>query len=156
MKKLIASILLFTLAAPSFSATTESVQLKTQVPRRVSISIAPVSVASALVLSTNQTNLKVAKMTAMSNSRTGFKVTFTSANLGKLKRVSGEEVFPYSMKFGGRSVGLTTVSGTTFNINQTRPITMSRNISVSYVGKPAESMVEGTYSDTITLTIAAR
>lgn len=42
MKKLIASILFFTLATPVFSARS------TQFPRRVSISIAPVSVASAL------------------------------------------------------------------------------------------------------------
>jgi hypothetical protein len=156
MKKFIASILFFTVATPSFSATSGIFLLRTQVPRRVSISIAPVSVASALDLSTTQTNLKVANATAMSNSKTGFKVTFTSANLGKLKRVTGAEVFPYSMKVGGLDVGLTTASGTTFNVDQTAPVTVSRDITISYTGKPAETMVEGTYLDTVTLTIAAR
>lgn len=92
----------------------------------------------------------------MSNSRTGFKVTFTSSNLGKLKRVSGAEVFPYTMKVGGLDVGLTTASGTTFNVDQTGPMTISRDITISYTGKSAETMVEGTYLDTVTLTIAAR
>lgn len=156
MKTLIASILFFAISLPSFSATTGIVLLRTKVPVRVSISLAPVSVASALDLSTTQTNLKVASATAMSNSRTGFKVTFTSANLGKLKRMSGAEVFPYTMKVGGSDVGLATASGTTFNVDQSAPMTISRDITISYVGKSAETMVEGTYMDTVTLTIAAR
>lgn len=156
MKKTIASILFLTLVTPAFSATSGFFLLRTEVPRKVSITIAAVSVASALDLSTTQSNLKVANATAMSNSSTGFKVTFTSANLGKLKRVTGSEVFPYTMKVGGLNVGLSTASGTTFNINQTQPTTISRDITISYTGKPLETMIEGTYLDTITLTIAAR
>jgi hypothetical protein len=156
MKKLIASILLLLLSAPAFSATSGFFLLRTEVPRRVSISVLSASVASSLDLSMTQTNLKVAKAKAMSNSRTGFKVTFTSANLGSLRRVNGAEVFPYSMKFGGLNVGLSTVSGTTFNIDQTAPMTLSRNITISYTGKSVETMMEGTYLDTVTLTIAAR
>ena len=92
----------------------------------------------------------------MSNSKTGFKVTFTSANRGNLKRISGAEVFPYSMKVDGQDVGLNTATGTTFNIDQTAPMTISRDITISYTGKPVETMLEGTYLDTVTLTIAAR
>lgn len=156
MKKIISTILLFALSAPAFSATSGFFLLQTQVPRKVSISILPYSVASALDLSTTQTNLKVANATAKSNSKTGFKVTFTSANLGNLKRVSGAEVFPYSMKVDGLDVGLSTAMGTTFLIDQTQPETISRDITISYTGKSAETMVEGTYMDTVTLTIAAR
>ena len=156
MKKLVTSILLFVLSAPAFSATSGFFLLRTQVPRRVSISVLPSAVASALDLSTTQINLKVANATAMSNSKTGFKVTFTSANRGNLKRISGAEVFPYSMKVDGLDVGLSTATGTTFNIDQTAPMTISRDITISYTGKPVETMLEGTYLDTVTLTIAAR
>lgn len=156
MKKLITTILLFILSTPAMSATSGFFLLRTEVPRRVSISILPASVASSLDLSTTQTNLKVANATAKSNSRTGFKVTFTSANLGNLRRVSGNEVFPYSMKVDGLDVGLSTASGTTFNVDQTAPMTISRDITISYTGKPLETMMEGTYLDTVTLTIAAR
>ena len=156
MKKLIAAIIFLILSIPAFSATNGIVLLTADVPIKVSLTINPVSVASSLDLSTTQTNLKVASATARSNSRTGFSVTFTSANLGKLKRVSGAEVFPYTMKVGGLNVGLSTASGTVFNIDQTSPMTLTRDITISYTGVAAETMVEGTYLDTVTLTIAAR
>ena len=156
MKKLITSIIFLGLSIPAFSATNGIVLLRSDVPVKVSITVNPVSVASSLDLSTTQTNLKVASATAMSNSRTGFRVTFTSANLGKLKRVSGAEVFPYTMKVAGLNVGLSTASGTAFNIDQTSPMTLTRDITISYTGVAAEAMVEGTYLDTVTLTIAAR
>lgn len=155
MKKLVTSIFLFVISSSAFSATTGTLLIQSIIPRRVSILVAPVAVASSLDLTTTQTNLKVAAVTERSNSRTGYKVTIKSANLGKLKREDGAEVFSYTMKLDGSTVGLSSAAGTSFNRSQTSPVTVNRNITISYTGKAVETMIEGTYSDTVTLDIAA-
>ncbi len=156
MKTIITAIYLLTLSTETFSATTGTLLLQAINPRRVSIEVTPVAVASSLDLTTTQTNLKVATIVEKSNSKTGYKVTVTSANLGKLKRENGAEVFTYTMKLDGSNVNLNTAAGTVFTRTQTMPVTVSRNLTISYAGKSVETMIEGTYSDTVTLDIAAR
>lgn len=156
MKTIITAIYLLALSTETFSATTGSLLLQANNPRKISIDVTPVAVASSLDLTTTQTNLKVATIVEKSNSKTGYKVTITSANLGKLKREDGAEVFTYTMKLDGSNVSLSTAAGTVFTRSQTVPVTVSRNITISYTGKSVETMIEGTYSDTVTLDIAAR
>jgi hypothetical protein len=83
-------------------------------------------------------------------------VTITSANLGKLKRTDGAEVFPYSLKYDGTALNLSTSAGTTYERWHIFYVNILRNLTISYTGKPAEQMVAGTYTDTITFEIAAR
>lgn len=156
MKKIITSIYLLALTTDLFAATTGALLLQANNPRRISIGVTPISVASALDLTTTQSNLKVATIVEKSNSKTGYKVTIKSANLGKLKREDGAEVFNYTMKLDGSTVALNTAAGTVFTRSQSTPITVSRNLTISYTGKAVETMIEGTYSDTVTLDIAAR
>lgn len=151
--------LLFTLifSLPAFSAVTGSSLLQGKVSSRVSIEVFPEAIATALDLSTTQSDLKVASYREKSNAiLSGYRVTITSANLGKLKRTDGADVFPYTLKYDGTTLNLSTTSGTTYERWHIFPVSLLRNLTISYTGKPAEQMVVGTYTDTITFEIAAR
>ena len=105
--------------------------------------------------SASQTDLKVATVNEQSNSKTGYKVTVTSANLSKLKRTDGPEVFAYTMKYNGSAVALTSAAGTTVTSASTNA-NVNKDVSITYAGIAPELMVEGTYNDVVTFTIAAQ
>ena len=156
MKKSLAITALIALTTSSaFSATTGTLLLQGVVAKKVAIVVTPQAVASALDLETSQTDLKVATVNEQSNSKTGYKVTITSANLGKLKRTDGAEVFAYTIKYGGSAVGLSTAAGTSFTTATAAAVNVNKDLNLSYSGIAAESMVEGTYADTLTLNIAS-
>ncbi|MBC7427956.1 MAG: fimbrial protein [Bacteriovorax sp.] len=155
MKKLIAATVLFALNTSSFAATSGTLLLQGIVAQKVSVAVTPVAVASALDLSTTQADLKVGSVNVQSNSKSGYKLTITSANMGKLKRTDGAEVFAYTLKYGGSAVGLSTASGTVFTDSSASIINVNKDLNVSYTGVAAETMIEGTYQDTLTLNIAA-
>lgn len=156
MKKFLAITALLTLGiSQSYAATSGTLILQGVVPNKISILVTPVAVASALNLETTQTDLKVATVNERSNSKTGYKVTISSSNLGKLKRTDGPEVVSYTMKYGGSAVGLSTSAGTVFTSTATTSVNVNKDVAISYTGTAAESMIEGTYSDTITLNIAS-
>lgn len=149
----IVSSLIFSIAA--FTATSGTLILSGAVPRVVSITVTPAAVASALDMSVTQTNLKIGVVNERSNSKTGYKATVKSANLGKLKRTDGLEVFPYSLKISGENINLSTAAGSDYFFYNTQLYDTNRDMFISYTGKPAEQMTEGTYQDTLTFTISA-
>jgi hypothetical protein len=156
MKKFIAASALFALATTSaFAATTGTLVLQGIVAQKVSVAVTAAAVASALDLSASQTDLKVGSVNVQSNSKTGYKLTISSANSGKLKRTDGAEVFAYSLKYAGSAVGLSTAAGTTITNSSGSVVNVNNDLNVSYTGAAAETMVEGTYQDTLTLSIAA-
>lgn len=156
MKKLLIATSLLTLTTTSFAATSGSLLLQGIVAKKVSIVVTPTAVASALVLETSQTDLKVATAVEQSNSSAGYKVTVSSANLGKLKRTDGSEVFSYTLKYGGAAVGLSTAAGSVVtNSSSASVVNVSKDMAISYTGVAAETMVEGTYADTLTVNIAS-
>lgn len=156
MKRLLAVTALLTLTTTSaFSATTGSLLLQGIVAKKVAIVVTAAGAASALDLETTQADLKVATVNEQSNSKTGYKVTITSAQLGKLKRTDGAEVFSYTLKYGGSAVGLSTAAGTTFTNSSAASVNVNKDLNISYTGVAGESMVEGTYTDTLTLNIAS-
>jgi hypothetical protein len=154
-KSLVVTALIALSTSPAFSATTGTLLLQGVVAKKVAIVVTAAAVASALDLETSQTDLKVATVNEQSNSKTGYKVTIASTNLGKLKRTDGAEVFAYTLKYGGSNVGLTTAAGTTFTTSSAASVNVNKDLNVSYSGVAAESMVEGTYADTLTLNIAS-
>lgn len=156
MKKLLsATALLVLTTSAAFSATTGTLILQGVVAKKVAIVVTAQSVASALDLETSQVDLKVATVNEQSNSKTGYKVTITSANLGKLKRTDGAEVFSYTMKYAGAAVGLSTAAGTIFTNSSAAAVNINKDLAISYSGVAAETMVEGSYADVLTLNIAA-
>lgn len=156
MKRFLAVTALLTITSTSvFAAASGTLLLQGVVAKKVSIVVTAQGVASALDLETSQTDLKVATVNEKSNSSTGYKVTITSANLGKLKRASGSEVFSYSLKYGGAAVALSTAAGSVFTNTASAAVNVNKDLAVSYTGIANEAMVEGTYSDTLTLNIAS-
>lgn len=155
MKNIFLASALFVLSVSSFAATTGTLLLQGVVAQKISIAVTPKSAASALDLSSSQTDLEVASVNEKSNSKTGYKVTISSQNLGKLKRTDGADVFAYSLKYNGAAVSLNSSSGTTFSNSSASSVNVDKSVTISYNGAAAESMVEGTYADTVTFTIAA-
>lgn len=154
MKKLV-TLLALTTVLSAQAATTGNLLLQGVVTKKLSILVTPNSVASSLNLEVTQTDLVVASVNERSNSNTGYKVKVTSSNLGKLKRSGGTEVVSYSLKYGTNSVDLSTISGQTFNNAGAAVANVNRDVKVSYTGTPAESLVEGTYADSVTFEISA-
>jgi len=140
------------------AATTGVLQLQGVVPAVLSISVSAQPVATNLDLATNQTNLLVGSVTESSNSNTGYKISVSSLNDGNLKRSGGAQTFGYTFKYDGNSINLAG-SSTTPAVAKTQLVagsySVSSNVTVSYIGVAASSMVAGTYQDTLTFEIAA-
>lgn len=149
-------LILATLAFSSitFAATSGTLLLQGVVAKKLSITVSPETASAALDLTTSQTNLKVASVNEKSNSKSGYSVTISSTNHGNLKRADGPEVFAYTMKYGGSAVNLS-AAGTSFNHTESSSVNIDKDLAISYTGATAESMVEGTYTDTLTLNISA-
>ncbi|MFA6236744.1 MAG: fimbrial protein [Bacteriovorax sp.] len=155
MKRLFIATAILALSTSSFAATTGTLLLQGVVAQKISLAVTPESAASALDLAVSQTDLVVASVNEKSNSKTGYKVTITSANLSKLKRTDGPDLFAYTMKYDGSAVSLTTIAGTTITDSAANSVNLNKSVSISYTGVAEELMVEGTYNDTVTFTIAA-
>jgi hypothetical protein len=142
------------ISSTTFANTSGTLLLQGVVAQKLSIAVSPVTASSALDLTASPTDLKVASVNEKSNSKTGYKVTISSTNSGNLKRTDGADVFSYTMKYGGAAVALST-GGTTFSQMSAASVNVNKDLAISYTGIAAESMVEGTYTDTLTLNIAA-
>lgn len=149
-------IIIFSLA--SQAATTGQLLLQGVVPAVLAISVSPQPIATALDLTTTQTDLFVGSVTEQSNSNTGYKITVSSLNDGSLLRSGGAETFNYTFKYDGQSINLVGSSNTPVtakNQGTGGSYNTSSDVTVSYTGVAAASMVAGTYQDTLTLEISA-
>jgi hypothetical protein len=153
MKKIFAIGLALTTSA-AIASTSGTLLLKGTVPRSISILVTAESIAANLPLNTTQSNTKVAVVNEKSNSNTGYKVSVSSANQGKLVHQSvSSSTVNYTLRYNASSVNL--ASGQTFTYATGGLANVNRNVDISYTGVPHESLVEGQYSDTVTFTIAA-
>lgn len=152
MKKLLTLAALIT--TTSFAATTGTLLLKGTVPRIVNITVTPETIAANLPLDTTQSNTKVATVNEQSNSNTGYKVTIASANAGKLvhSTVSSSSI-AYTIRYNNQSMNLSGQQQVTYS--SAASVNANRNVEISYTGVPHENLIEGTYQDTVTFTIAA-
>lgn len=154
MKKFFAVALLTTMTSSAFAATSGTLLLKGIVPRLVNITVTAETVAANLPLETTQSNTKVATVNEQSNSNTGYKVTVSSANAGKLvhSTVSSSSV-AYTARYNNSAMNL--ASAQTVTYSSSASVNANRNFDISYTGVPHENLIEGNYQDTITFTIAA-
>lgn len=149
MKKIITAALL-TMSTLSFAATTATLQLKGTIAQVLDISIIAEGVATSLNLTQNASNIKVATLTEKSNSNTGYKVTVSSLNNGKLK--NGSALFPYTLGYNSQQLNLNSPQTQTYSVGA---YSVSKDVSISYTGIAQEALVAGDYTDTVTFTIAA-
>jgi hypothetical protein len=149
MKKFL-TVTLLTMSTVSFAATTATLQLKGTIQQILDISIAADANATTLNLTQNAANLKVATLTEKSNSNTGYKVTVSSANSGKLK--NGTNQFSYTLGYNSQQLNLTSPQSQTYAAGA---YNVAKDVTISYTGIAQESLVAGDYTDTVTFTIAA-
>lgn len=142
-----------TYSSLSYAATTGSLQLRGNVPDILSIEVNAKADATNLDLQNDQTDLKIASVLERSNSSTGYTLTIDSANDGQLVRNGGSETFTYSMKYDGSSVDLS--SSDSFNNSASAAVAVNKDVTISYTGQDADTMIAGDYEDTVTFSIAA-
>jgi hypothetical protein len=151
VKKLFIGLTLASLSLSAVAGTTATLLLKGTIAPQLNISVAPEATASALDLTTTQSSTKVATVQEKSNSSSGYKVTISSQNLGVLK--NNTHSFVYVLAYNGSALNL--ASPITQTQNSSAAVTVNKNVNISYTGVPADQLVAGDYTDTITFTIAA-
>lgn len=151
MIKIIIGILISSVA---FAATTGTLLLSGNIAPTVSISVTGVGQHNNLDFTTTATDFHVANVLEKSNVSTGYKVTIASANAGQLKNGSAGQI-AYTAKYNGTSFSLSTTPVTVTNVtSQTNVANSLKQVSISFSGIAAESVMSGTYSDTLTFTIS--
>lgn len=154
MKKLLALTLASLTISSAFAATSGTLLLRGTVPRLLEITVTPESIASTLPLDTTQANVLVAVVNEKANSKTGYQVSISSANQGKLVHESvNSSSVNYALRYNGSAVDLST--GQTFTYSGAGANNNNRNVDISYTGVAYDLLIEGDYSDTVTFTIAA-
>jgi hypothetical protein len=154
MKNLFALTLAVMTTGSAMAATTGTLLLRGTVPRLLEITVSPEAIASTLPLDTTQSNTLVAVVNEKSNSKTGYNVSISSANLGKLVHESEtSSVVNYNLSYDGNAVDL--AAGDVFTYSGAGANNNNRNVNISYTGIDHDLLIEGDYSDTVTFTIAA-
>lgn len=138
----------------TLAATSGNLLLKGIVPEELSITVTPETIAASLPLDTTQADTKVATINEKSNSNTGYKVSISSSNLGNLvhESVSSSSI-AYTLKYDSTTVDL--ANGDDFTFNSAASVDTNKDVEISYTGVPHASLIEGSYSDTVTFTISA-
>lgn len=149
-------LLVLMLSSVSDAATTGSLSLSGAVTEGISIVVdSSNGNAAALDLSTSQSTLNIATITENSNSSTGYTISAKSTNAGKLKHSSLSDNVPYTIKYAGGAAVTLTTSDQVVKTQSTGGVYtgVSSPVTIQYTGSSGISA--GTYSDTITFTIAA-
>lgn len=143
----------FLVSLSALAATTGTLQLQGIVGTTFSISVASQTGAMNLDILNGESAKLVGIATETTNNSAGYKVTMSSANGGELKNGSLDFV-QYKVSYnGGTAVTPTLLAATVKTSSVPQPAGVSSNITVTFTGKP--TALAGTYSDTLTLTIAA-
>lgn len=144
----------------TISAATEgTLLLQGTVPAVLEITVTPESgVNDALDLSADITDLKVATVLERSNKKAGYTVTLSSANNGVFQNTDTtyDYSLDYTLAYDGSEIDLSSGSAEITNESvKTTGAGTSKNVTISYNGE-ADFPYEGTYTDTLTFTIAAK
>lgn len=143
---LLSLLLLF--SSPTLAAQTGQVQISGIIPQAVSIVVTPIA-GTPLDLTQPAINIPVATVREVSNAPGGYTVTLTSQTGGKL---GGS--LTYTARYDGLTVTLQTTPQTVATQGvQSSPVNILKTLDVSH---PAgNSLLAGTYQDTLTFTISA-
>lgn len=154
MKKISLIITSLLFSAGLLASTTGTLVLNGIVPQIVSITVTPEPIAANLPLDVTQNQTKVATVNEISNSNTGYSVSISSGNQGALvhESVSSSQIV-YSLRYDGNSVDLS--SGQTFTYSASASVDVNRDVDISYTGVDHSLLIQGSYTDTVTFTIAA-
>ncbi|MES2527064.1 MAG: fimbrial protein [Bdellovibrionota bacterium] len=154
--KFITLAVLASLSLSAFSATSDDLKLKGKVPKKLSIKVTQLQIATDLDLEASPNDMVIASVEENSNSNVGYKISAQSLNGGVLKNpAAGSVPVSYSLSYDG--IGFTlpaTGSVEVKNEGTSGVYNTSSDIGITYVGADHETRVEGSYTDTVTFTIA--
>jgi hypothetical protein len=137
------------------AATTGQIVLSGSVAAATAITVTGAAGYNTLDLSTSQTDLVVADIVEINNTSLGYKVTMASANSGALKNGAVGSL-TYTAKYNGTAATLSSTAVVVTNAAASSTVVnSSKQLKISYTGAPANSMMVGNYTDTLTFTIAA-
>ena len=159
---LVTSAMMAMAGMPAVAATTGSLALSGTAPGILEITVTGVTGYQALALSTDVTDLKIATVVEKSNKYGGYTVLVESSNAvanvtgpSLDSAVTGEKL-SYSLKYDSAAVAFTTGSSLiTDSASKTPKAGTSKEMTISFAGADA-NLAEGTYTDTLTFTIAAK
>lgn len=155
MKKISALVLGLVCTASAHAVLTGSVTIQGAVGAATAIVVTPQNNYNSLDLATTVSDLTVANVREINNTAAGYTVTLTSANSGQLKNGSLGQI-AYTAKYNTAAVTLSsTPQVITTQGAQTGVVNVLKAFAISYTGTPAQDLMVGTYSDTLTFTIAA-
>ena len=147
--------LITTSATVSYGALTGSITISGVVPGATAIVVTPVNGYNTLDLTASPVDKVVANVQEMNNTTLGYKVSLTSSNSGQLSNGKIGSL-PYTAKYNSTAV---TLSSTPVVVTNAGPsnvlVNVTKAFSISYTGASSAQMMAGTYSDTLTFTIAA-
>ena len=144
-------------------ATSVSITPQGTVSSVIEISVAPIAGYNTLDLAVNATDVDIANITERANSKNGYTVTLASANAGSTSTpkfagatAGNTDVLPYSIKYNGTTVSLSSGEAIVTDASaKTSGTGVTKLLEISYLG--ASSFLNAdSYSDTLTLTIAAK
>lgn len=142
-------------ANPAMAALVGNITLQGTVAASTSITVDAEPGYNSLNLHSDQSNLLVATVIESNNTAAGYTVTLSSANAGKLKNGSLDEI-SYTARYDGVAVTLSAAPVTITNQGaQTDVVNVAKEFDISYTGAPADELMAGTYSDTLVFTIAS-
>lgn len=151
----IAKLLSLGIASAAHAGDIGTITISGTVPTSTSIEVSAVAGSNSLNLTERVVDLLVANVTEQSNSTAGYRVTLASANGGALKN-GAQGTFAYSAKYDDNNVNLRTEGQQVSNTGHTTSVVnVTKALTISYTGQPSASLMAGTYSDTLTFTIAA-
>lgn len=148
MKHLIITLL----TTSAFCLTTATLELKGFIAPIVDIAVVALPISNTLNLAQNANDLTVANSTESSNSSTGYKVTISSSNDGKLKHIDNT-VIPYTLKYGATSTNLNS-GGIIINRASVGVVSVSEVVSISYTAVDPVTLSSGDYTDLVTFEIS--
>ena len=162
---LVMVILLTGAAAWAGAETSGTLTLQGSVPGILQITVTPEAGASALDLSLDASNVAVATVVERSNKKAGYTVTLESANAAAGSAAEAyfshtdpavESSLEYSITYGGTAVTLTNGAAVISDVSgKTDALGSAKTVAVSYNGA-SDFPYEGTYTDILTFTIAAK
>lgn len=155
MKGILGCALFLSTIAVASAATTGSVVLSGSIPANTSIAVTPTGSYNNLDLTTAANDLLVANVLEKNNTANGYTVTISSLNAGKLKNGTLGQI-TYTAKYNGTNAPLNgTPSSITTQGAQTVPINTSKQLTISYPAQDPNTLMQGSYTDTLTFTITA-
>ena len=154
-RSLIVALALATAMVPAFAlSSTGSLSLSGTVAPVTTITVTPDANATALPVGSATTNLKIATVVELSNSKAGYSVTLSSANGATLKEAAGTDTLAYSLTYGSNPVSFTSGSAT-LTTSTTRSATAAGSSNILYISFPATFLNADSYTDSLTFTITS-